>query len=62
MSHRYRYTGEVARSIPALGLEDVQPGDVVDVPVEMNHPDFKPVKESVKSTASEKPAASKEDA
>lgn len=58
---RYRYKGDSARSIPALGLDFVQPGDVVDVPEEINHPDFELVKESpAKATPADKPAASKE--
>lgn len=60
---RYRYQGETARSIPALGLDDVQPGDVVEVPVEINNPDFVLVKDApAKSSAPAKSDSSKENA
>jgi hypothetical protein len=45
---KYRFSGDSAKSIPALGLDLVQPGDVVDVPEEINHPDFQLVKETAK--------------
>ena len=46
---KYRFTGDSARSIPALSLV-VQPGETVEVAEEINHPDFQPVKEAARKT------------
>jgi predicted ribosome-associated RNA-binding protein Tma20 len=61
MSFRYRYSGDSPCSIPALGLDVVQPGDVVTVEEEINHPDFVLVKDTTpKAVAADKSAAVKE--
>ena len=58
MSFRYRYKGDTARSVPSLGLDNLQPGDTFDSADELNHPDFELVKDTpAKAAASDKAAA-----
>jgi hypothetical protein len=49
---QYKYVGDHAVDVPELSLVHVQPGDIVDVPAEINHGDFVPVK-AAKAKASE---------
>lgn len=48
MSFRYEFVGDYPRSMPEYALDVVNPGDRVEVAMEINHPDFKPVVESKK--------------
>lgn len=46
---KYKYVGDYPISIPSHGLEAVEPGAVIEVTEEINHPLFDLVKKSTSS-------------
>lgn len=51
---RYKFVGDEPRSLPALGIEVVYPGQVVDVPEEIVSGDFQLVTEAKKAAKADK--------
>lgn len=43
---KYKYVGQEEVSLPTLGIT-VKNGNVVESPVEINHPDFEPLVETI---------------
>lgn len=42
---QYKFVGDYAMSLPSHGLDNVQPGDKVDVNEAINHPFFELIKD-----------------